>query len=350
MTEVLGDKERRAKKRATVDSFLESSVRPVQSIRKAKSEKTASNYPSNLPSNDPELKSPRKEKAARLDFGLSDKILQLMRGWDMNAINRFRTSNDDEKEPVLVAQNVSQNNFSKILDSDARLPGKFSFENGSVYIIEVPTEQHGRMLTNVVEMVGVFKALNAGNTLITTSAARLNTPFNIQEPDVAIRPNNRNIPPGTPHHLYLGQPIAFYTFIWEFGVTQSVPSLCRLAPIYLGPNTTIQGYGAIKTYSDTAQGTAMFAMLFLRGPNAAVPAQAISFGTIPLARVPAAFQNIRGVGVGIDPPCNASGIPIYQLHIPIARLYADAAIPANLAGVANFDIDLYILQQAYFAR
>jgi len=290
------------------------------------------------------------EKVARLDCGLPDRILQLMQGWDMNAINSFRTSSSDEKEPVLVAQNVSQNNFSKILDNDSKLPGKFSFENGSVYIIEVPTAQHGRMIGKVVKIVGVFEALTAGDTLITTSAARLNTPFNIQEPDVAILPTNRNIPPGSPHQMYLGQPIADPAFIFEFGVTQSVPSLCRLVPVYLGPNTTIQGYGAIKTYSDTAQGTAMLAMLFLRGPNAAVPVQAISFGTVPLARVPAAFQNIRGVGVGIDPPCDAAGIAIYQLHIPIARLYADAAIPANLAGVANFDIDLYSLQQAYFAR
>jgi len=56
-------------------------------------------------------------------------------------------------------------------------------------------------------------------------------------------------------------------------------------------------------------------------------------------------QNITGVGRFLAPPCNGSGISIYQINIPAAAIFhgSNIAIPNNL--VNGFNLDLYRLQR-----
>ena len=87
-------------------------------------------------------------------------------------------------------------------------------------------------------------------------------------------------------------------------------------------------YLFIKIYDyRTDRSRAMFATLFMRNnPTPFIPTLIVSFGTADiwggvtnLLEVRMNATNFRGVGFG-GPPCDAHGIPTYQLGLPTVEI------------------------------
>lgn len=137
----------------------------------------------------------------------------------------------------------------------------------------------------------------------------------------------------------------------EIGDTQSLPSLHRLASIYLSPQTSVQLYVAVKIYPRRPDGTfPLLVLLYNRNnPLVTTPTLAISCGSRPLNGNhvhPALIRPLlTGVGFG-GPPCHQPGLQPYQLRLPIASVYWGTQPPP---GIQSIDIDLFPLQQILFA-
>ncbi|CAG8640686.1 4720_t:CDS:1, partial [Paraglomus occultum] len=143
------------------------------------------------------------------------------------------------------------------------------------------------------------------------------------------------------------------TLVVEVGNSESVSSLHDLSTGYFSLRTTIQIYLAIKWFPIRQDGTrAMLALRYLcTNQINTVPDIIISFGTAPLHLSTIGFlmsigvplANIVGVRFSAI-ACNASGIPIYQLHIPAIELF-NGAFGSVTAGVVNgFYLDLWEIQ------
>lgn len=104
----------------------------------------------------------------------------------------------------------------------------------------------------------------------------------------------------------------------------------------------------------------MAAILFVRpaalpAGKKAVPTTTISFGTRALGGSSVTSVNnlggpaIIGVGIGGAVACNAPGMALYQLPLPLARLFP-AGIPGAFGAAVNFNIDLFLVQQTVIAN
>ena len=194
-----------------------------------------------------------------------------------------------------------------------------------------------------------FNLNTANDTLVGGTALRLTFgPNNVLEPDGTWKPEGLGAPPA----LSDGAGVIYPTVVFEVGYTESTVSLHNLAPIYLGPNTSIQLYVAVKIFKRRVGGTfAMLALIYSRA-NAPVttPVQVISCGTAPIVQrsLPPLLQPLlTGVGIPPAPACNLAGLPQYQLHLPLASIYQGVGVPPGLP--LNFDLDLFQLQRKIYA-
>jgi len=136
--------------------------------------------------------------------------------------------------------------------------------------------------------------------------------------------------------------------------------LHHLAAGYFSARTTIQMYLAIKLFPFRQNNTAaLLAMLYLRNnPNPTIPVIVKSFGTAPLhgttrrylentVNVP--VNTFTGVGFGAA-ACNGLNIQEYQIAIPTNLLFngAPGGVPNNVP--ANFNIDLFMLQDVFLNK
>lgn len=196
-------------------------------------------------------------------------------------------------------------------------------------------------------MIESFNLNVANDTLASATAVRRSFgPNNVLEPDIELRPGGLGVPPA----LADGAGDPYPTVFIEIGFSEAVISLHNLAPIYLGPNTSVQLYVAIKIYRRLPNQTfALLALLYSR-TNLLVttPLLAISCGTAPVmrGRLPLAIRPLlTGVGFG-GPACNQAGLPAYQLPLPVAAIYGGVAAPAGLP--VNFNIDLFRIQRQIY--
>lgn len=174
------------------------------------------------------------------------------------------------------------------------------------------------------------------------------TPNTVLVPDLSLRPRHLHTPPAL-SDLH-GQ--VYPTVVFEVGWAESAQSLHDLAPIYLGAGTGIGCYVAIKIYPRRAaqgQPFALLALLYTRA-NPNVPVFAISCGTAPVVAhsLPPAIRNVlTGVGFG-GPPCNQHGLALYQLQLPVATIFLNAALPPGVMPNQTLSLDLFDLQDRIF--
>jgi len=284
------------------------------------------------------------------------KVARRMKGWSLDRIPELLqwTGAEEEEEThdhsIVIAQDVTIAEFVKALGDAEKLPCKFALKNGDVLVYELPSEPHSAAIMSIGGMMGAFNYNTANDTLVPFTAPRLTFgPNNVLEPDGAWKPRGLGSPPSAVD----AAGVIYPTLVFEVGYTESTVSLHNLAPIYLGPNTSIQLYVAIKIFGRRGNGTfAMLALLYSR-TNAPVttPVHAISCGTAPIVQhvLTAILQPplLTGVGIAAAPACNQAGLPQYQLHLPLASIYHGVGVPAGLP--LNFDLDLFQLQRNIFA-
>lgn len=198
-----------------------------------------------------------------------------------------------------------------------------------------------------MNQIGFFNFGTANQTLVCGSAKRFTFGANnVLEPDIDVRPRGLSVPPA------LADPTGkvYSNLIIEIGWSETLRSLHSLAPVYLGANTSVQLYMALKIYRRKPNQTfALLALLYSRA-NAPLttPLLAISCGTAPVlrGRLPLAIRPIlTGVGFG-GPACNQVGLPAYQLPLPVAAIYQGVALPAGLP--LHLHIDLFQVQREIF--
>ena len=161
-------------------------------------------------------------------------------------------------------------------------------------------------------LMSVFNYNTANDTLRSATASRLTIgPNNVFEPDGEWRPRALGVPPALARDA-TGLP--FPTVVFEVACSETTSSLHSLAPIYLGANTTIQLYVAIKIVPRRGNGTfAMLALLYSRANiPVTTPIQAISCGTAPIVQrfLPPLLQPPLLTGVGVPPAAGMQPAPL----------------------------------------
>jgi hypothetical protein len=227
--------------------------------------------------------------------------------------------------------------------SPGTLAFSFSYvQNGTVLAYEVPSRPHGQATTEIQRLLANFCVNTANRTLQTWGETDLRDGAGgFVAPDCCLIPVGRPTPPiGT----VAGD--AYPTVVVEVGITQTIPQLHARAAVYFAAATNIRLYLAFKLYKNGAM-----LLLFYQRLNAAplVP-DAISFGRHNLhhtvvtsvnALIPATFT---GVGRPGGVACNAAGIAMYQVQLPVAELYHNVAVPAGLP--VNLTVDLFNIQSS----
>ncbi|CAG8514282.1 7606_t:CDS:2 [Paraglomus brasilianum] len=280
--------------------------------------------------------------------------------------------------PYPLASDVSVQDFNSFIESKDRIGYKIEYKNGTVYIVDMPTAEHERV---VCVLNRCFEVPNGG-------AHNLNSPLQlfgqsckgipsslldlwlidfisypshtVHEspsrdgsrimPDLAVLPHHRFVPPppiphpGPPPSDTRGNP--YSRIMVEVAVSQTSSSLkdkCRKWK----REPYVRAILGIKLYEikDTrnAQGyrdRAMKAILWRQG----VRRQTWKFGTI----------NKDGSPTGVN-GCNALNDPDYIINIPVSDVFYDPPVPAigyvPLAPppaalmATNITIDLYDVQQ-----
>jgi len=292
---------------------------------------------------------------APVTFVVPTKVAKHMKGRALDRIADLAQwssgAAEDEHEAErsrTIAHGVTSAQFIKALEDAKFLPCKFTLINGDVIIYELPSRPHSQAIARIIGLVEVFNLGVANNSLIAGTSTRLTLgPNTVLEPDIDLRPVGLTVPPA----LADATGLTFPDVVWEVAWSQAYRQLHNFAPIYLGPNTSIQLYGALKIYPRRINQT--FALLVVLYSRANVPlttpVHAISFGTAPVSRghLPAVIRPLlTGVGFG-GPACNQVGLPAYQLPLPVASIYHGVAMPAGLP--VNFNIDLYQIQRQIFA-
>jgi len=245
---------------------------------------------------------------------------------------------DHERGPIVIAENVSLEQFLKYCQRD-KLPARIQLVDGRVAVYEIPSELHGVL---VMHLGGEIRSWNNIEFRGFADIHMIVGPNTVYSCDAALQP--RRLPQPAAISMDLdGYP--FPTMVVEVGKAQTFPDLCNKATSYFSPYTTIQIYLAIKVFDPQGNGArAMVALLYLRtNPNPLTPA-AISFGTSPLHHTTlAVLQNVGAAVVGVGhggPPCNGPGIPIYQLHFPSVNLFngVPGGVPVGMPVAFNLDL------------
>ncbi|CAG8591799.1 12386_t:CDS:1 [Acaulospora morrowiae] len=255
-------------------------------------------------------------------------------------------ANEDTK-PIIIRENVSIETYIKYWEVERKLPVSIRLVEGKIIAYEVPLTSHGIVAGEIAFLIRSWN-----NQLYNAQKEDLIVgPNSYYTADLTIRPRGLPRPPPDQGPNSEGRP--YPTLVVEVGNSESVPSLHDLSTGFFSPRTTIRIYLAIKMFPIRQDGTrAMLALRYLRTNQInTVPDIIISFGTAPLhnntirflANIGVPLDNIVGVGFS-ETTCNASGISIYQLHIPAIELFKDAfgGIPAG--AVNGFCLDLWELQ------
>jgi len=273
---------------------------------------------------------------------------------DKQAISELlenRNPEDDNAGPLQVGGNISRSQFIEEWPTDNDKQCHLIWENGSIFITELPTDKHERVSD---EFRALLRAATPG--LYGNGSATYGPPNGwLAEADASFVP--RGVPnPGR------GQPNAansrgnaWPTLVLEVGWSESLQSLRTSAARWLGAGTGVQIVITIKLYPERQDGTKpMVAIRWIRA-NPNVPDWIISFGTADIAGNSRNTLNgyggaqVTGVGAG-GVACNQAGLAAYQLHIPHALLYTGDPNPPNPnhpnPPPGHYDIDLFNIQDA----
>jgi len=252
---------------------------------------------------------------------------------------------------VIVLGPSTLDEFQKFQEANYRTIGcKLALQNGDVIIYEIPYTPHGQCQAEIIGQ------LRDSNRVVLNREFRVTGPTHVlvgantcREPDLVMTAINRPRP-----QVRIGTPTggAYPSLVVEIACSTSLGYLDSLAPIYFDDRTRIRLYLGIKLWERRNDGTAMMvAMLYSRGTPAPLSPTVISFGTANLAPATLAVLNnsvlpvaLTGVGAG-GPPCNAAGLPQYQLQLPTVELYnhVPGGVPAGYP--PTIDIDLFEVQQ-----
>ncbi len=248
---------------------------------------------------------------------------------------------------IVVARNISLKAFLNYKETG--LTVNVRLLDGKVIIHEVPLGSHGAVAGEIGRQMVIWH----NDLRIFVERDVIVNMNSVLHPDGSIQPYQLPRPP-------VGQDCdssgwAYPTVVVEVGLSEGLESLHSLAGRYFSVRTTIQVYIAIKIFGYRRNGTrTLVAFVYEHtSPNPRRPILIKSFGTASMHRRSVRFfirkgipnHNITGFGRFSAPPCNGSGIQIYQINIPAAAIFhgSNIAIPNNL--VNGFNLDLYKLQR-----
>jgi len=243
-----------------------------------------------------------------------------------------------------IGEKVSQRGFLEVLEKVDRTPYRFRWENGKVYIYEIPKAKHEVAAREIVTIIRE----NRRQSLQDRGNARMTTSTWSREPDGCLFPVGRTGP--SCDDSWNNNP--WPTLIVEIASAEDLDDLHASAQRWLDHNTQVRMVVGIKIWSTHTNGkVSLLALLYLRA-NPAQPIQAISFGTAKIHYTNKNWLTSQGIaftGVGTGSvPCNALGIAQYQLQIPTAELYHGVAVPHGVP--TNITVDLYEIQQIIIAN
>jgi len=256
----------------------------------------------------------------------------------------WETEFDDNFPGIELADDVTDQQYGEVM-KDVQLPFKVRLMNGKAIIVELPSEIHGRVVSEISGIMRAYDCALPGYVMPGFLARHtgfrqrfgLNVP-NQNEPDADMRPRTLQSPPATN-----GNGVVHPTVVFEFGDSESENSLDSMADIYLSANTTIQGYVSIKLYLD-----GLLIVFYERNlPNIRVTAW--DCGDNRTRQIPAHVpQRVRQalqvfhaqIPRPVSPFCtqHTIGVATYQLRIPAATIFWGVPIPA---GAQDLVIDLY---------
>ncbi|KAF9998792.1 hypothetical protein BGZ79_007547 [Entomortierella chlamydospora] len=262
---------------------------------------------------------------------------------------RNQLLNQPSSGPVTLAQGISLEVYSKYLSSHEDLPVRTRLMDGNVEAYELPLDPHTNVTGRIISMIGGWDIV--GDLCIGTDLEMVVGVDSMLMCDCYVRPWRRPRPPQEQGANSLGTP--YPTVVVKVAATQSLNDAHAKVADWFSPRTTIQLCLVIKIWELRQDNTiAMAALLYRRqDPNPLVPVSAISFGT---ARITGpALQTMQGIiggpnlvnGVGYGGvPCDAPGIPMYQLNLPAVDIYNGdpQGIPAG--NVLGFNLDLWVVQ------
>ncbi|KAF9342598.1 hypothetical protein BGX26_007209, partial [Mortierella sp. AD094] len=251
--------------------------------------------------------------------------------------------------PVTLAQGISREVYSKYLSSHEDIPVRIRLMNGSVEAYEVPLDPHNEVGGRIMILVGRWDAtddLGVGMDLEMEVGAS-----NMLMSDCYIRQRRRPDPPQGQSANSIGG--SYPTVDIEVATIQTINDVHAKVADWFSSKTTIQLLLVIKIWEPRQDDTlAMVALLYRRqNPNPLVPISAISFGTANIAGqalqalqvVMGGPKFVNGVGYG-GAPCDAPGIPMYQMNLPAADIYNGDPQGILDGNVLGFNLDLWDIQ------
>ncbi|KAF9116175.1 hypothetical protein BGX27_004515 [Mortierella sp. AM989] len=259
---------------------------------------------------------------------------------------KYQLLSQPSNGPVTLAQGISLEVYSKYRSSHEDSPIHIRLVNGNVEAYEIPRRPHTSVTGLIMISVGLWDAardLDVGADLDMVVGAD-----SMLMSDGYILPRRRPDPPQGQGMDSLGGP--YPTVVIQVATTQSINDAHAKVAKWFSPRTTIQLLLVIKIWEPRLDNTlAMVALLYRRqNPNPLVPISAISFGTASITgQALQSLQDImggpnfvNGVGYG-GAPCDAPGIPMYQMNLPAADIYNGdpQGIPAG--NVLGFNLDLW---------
>ncbi|CAG8670423.1 11080_t:CDS:1 [Acaulospora morrowiae] len=266
------------------------------------------------------------------------------------SIKRQEGREEVKRRGIVIDREISLETYLGFCDKEPRISVKYRLADGTIEAYEMPVDLHAVVQAKLIGIVDNWNdQLQVFGELDIIVGSRM-----VYRPDISIRPRNRQRPQASQAVNSSGHP--YPTLVVEIGNTESVRSLHDLVIGYFSPRNTIQIYFAIKLFPPRRDNSvALLALLYLRNnPNPTITVIAKSFGTAPLhistqnylqntANVP--VNTITGVGYG-GVPCDGANLQDYQIAIPTILLFngVPGGVPNGVP--ANFNIDLWRLQDA----